>query len=183
MTSWRLLGLATITLTLFVIFAASLAPVLLDMSDGGVRRVRRNVAELKAGRTKTLHLTGTRHTDMLLDQIRGMPEIEDIFIQDADITVIGMRQLGTLPNLRSMMAYNAIGDDGMLELRTCPKLESVAIYDGRITQSAHGSEFVAKILTVVETCRQQSRGAFGYLTAAIEPHFARTSAPSLLPGA
>jgi transposase len=50
------------------------------------------------------------------------------------------------------------------------------------TQSRHGSEFVAKILTVVETCRQQSRGAFDHLTDAMQAHFAHTSAPSLLPG-
>jgi len=48
------------------------------------------------------------------------------------------------------------------------------------TQSRHGSEFVAKILTVVETCRQQSRGVFAYLTAAMQAHFANDSAPSLL---
>lgn len=48
------------------------------------------------------------------------------------------------------------------------------------TQSAHGSRFVATILTVVETCRQQSRGVFDYLHTAIEAHFARQSAPSLL---
>ena len=51
------------------------------------------------------------------------------------------------------------------------------------TQSAHGSRFVATILTVVETCRQQSRSVFDYLTTAMEAHFAHESAPSLLPGA
>jgi len=48
------------------------------------------------------------------------------------------------------------------------------------TQSAHGSRFVATILTVVETCRQQSRNAFDYLTTAMEAHFAHDSAPSLV---
>ncbi len=48
------------------------------------------------------------------------------------------------------------------------------------TQSRHGSEFVAKILTVVETCRQQSRGVFDYLTTAMQAHFAEESAPSLI---
>lgn len=48
------------------------------------------------------------------------------------------------------------------------------------TQSAQGSRFVATILTVVETCRQQSRGVFDYLTRAMEAHFAHESAPSLL---
>jgi transposase len=51
------------------------------------------------------------------------------------------------------------------------------------TQSAHGSRFVATILTVVETCRQQSRGVFDYLTTAMHAHFAHESAPSLLSGA
>ena len=50
------------------------------------------------------------------------------------------------------------------------------------TQSRHGSTFVATILTVVETCRQQSRNVFAYLTAAMQAHFAHESAPSLLPG-
>ena len=51
------------------------------------------------------------------------------------------------------------------------------------TQSPHGSRFVATILTVVETCRQQSRSVFDYLTTAMEAHFAHESAPSLLPEA
>jgi transposase len=51
------------------------------------------------------------------------------------------------------------------------------------TQSAQGSRFVATVLTVVETCRQQSRGVFDYLTTAMQAHFAHESAPSLLPGA
>ena len=50
------------------------------------------------------------------------------------------------------------------------------------TQSAHGSRFVATILTVVETCRQQSRSVFEYLTTTMQAHFAHESAPSLLPG-
>ena len=50
------------------------------------------------------------------------------------------------------------------------------------TQSAHGSRFVATILTVVETCRQQSRGVFDYLTTAMQAHFAHESAPSLVTG-
>ncbi len=50
------------------------------------------------------------------------------------------------------------------------------------TQSAAGSRFVATILTVVETCRQQSRDVFDYLTTAMEAHFAHEPAPSLIPG-
>jgi len=37
-------------------------------------------------------------------------------------------------------------------------------------------------LTVIETCRQQGRNVFSFLTAAIQSHLARQPAPSLLPG-
>ena len=51
------------------------------------------------------------------------------------------------------------------------------------TQSANGSRFVETMLTVVETCRQQHRNAFAFLTHAVEAHLAHQAAPSLLPGA
>ena len=49
------------------------------------------------------------------------------------------------------------------------------------TQSASGSRFVETMLTVIETCRQQHRSAFDYLTAAVQAHLAGQPAPSLLP--
>ena len=50
------------------------------------------------------------------------------------------------------------------------------------TQSARGSRFVERMLTVVETCRQQRRNAFAFLTHTVETHLAHQPAPSLLPG-
>ena len=50
------------------------------------------------------------------------------------------------------------------------------------TQSASGSRFVETMLTVIETCRQQRRNAFSFLTAAVEAHLTHQSAPSLLSG-
>jgi transposase len=47
------------------------------------------------------------------------------------------------------------------------------------THSAHGSRFVETLLTVVETCRQQSRSVFEFLTKTIEAHFAHRPTPSL----
>jgi transposase len=49
------------------------------------------------------------------------------------------------------------------------------------TQSARGSRFVETMLTVIESCRQQRRNAFVFITAAVEAHLAHQSAPSLLP--
>ena len=48
------------------------------------------------------------------------------------------------------------------------------------TQSASGSRFVETMLTVIETCRQQRRNAFAFVTAAVESHLAHQPAPSLL---
>ncbi len=48
------------------------------------------------------------------------------------------------------------------------------------TQSAAGSRFVETMLTVIETCRQQSRDVFAYVTQAVEAHFANEVCPSLL---
>jgi len=49
------------------------------------------------------------------------------------------------------------------------------------TQSAAGSRFVETMLTVIETCRQQHRNAFEYLTASVQAHLGGQPAPSLLP--
>jgi transposase len=49
------------------------------------------------------------------------------------------------------------------------------------TQSPVGSRFVETMQTVMETCRQQSRNVFAYVTVAVQAHFARQPMPSLLP--
>lgn len=49
------------------------------------------------------------------------------------------------------------------------------------TQSAAGSRYLERILTVSETCRLQNRNAYEYLINAMQAKFARHSAPSLLP--
>jgi transposase len=50
------------------------------------------------------------------------------------------------------------------------------------TQSPRGSRFVETILTIIETCRQQSQRVFHYLTNALQASHAAKCAPSLLPG-
>ena len=51
------------------------------------------------------------------------------------------------------------------------------------TQSAAGSRFVETMLSIAETCRQQSQSAFTFLTTALEAQFQRHPAPSLFPRA
>ncbi|HIC38218.1 MAG TPA: IS66 family transposase [Candidatus Marinimicrobia bacterium] len=50
------------------------------------------------------------------------------------------------------------------------------------TQSASGSRFVETMLSVIETCRQQNRDVFTYVTEAIQAHFNGTPTPKLLFG-
>ena len=47
------------------------------------------------------------------------------------------------------------------------------------TQSAKGSRFVETLLTVVETCRQQSRNVFAFLAEAVHAHIAKNPPPLL----
>ncbi len=49
------------------------------------------------------------------------------------------------------------------------------------TQSAAGSRYLERILTVSETCRQQSRNAYQFLIEAMEASFNSHNAPSLVP--
>jgi transposase len=49
------------------------------------------------------------------------------------------------------------------------------------TQSDHGSRFVERILTVVETCRQQQRPVFDFVRDALIAYRTGQPAPSLLP--
>jgi hypothetical protein len=48
------------------------------------------------------------------------------------------------------------------------------------TQSAAGSRFVERLLTVIETSRRQDRNVFDWLTQAVQAKLRRESAPSLL---
>jgi transposase len=49
------------------------------------------------------------------------------------------------------------------------------------TQSDHGSRFVERTLTVVETCRQQQRPVFDFLRDALNAYRAGQPAPALIP--
>jgi transposase len=49
------------------------------------------------------------------------------------------------------------------------------------TDSANGSRFVERVLTVVATCRQQGRDVLEFLTAAVRADRAGTPVPTLIP--
>src|SRR5262249_41063237 len=49
------------------------------------------------------------------------------------------------------------------------------------TRSARGSRFVETMLTVIQTCRQQTWDVIAYVTAAVQAHCADQPTPTLLP--
>ena len=49
------------------------------------------------------------------------------------------------------------------------------------TQSASGSRFVERLLTVIETCRRQGRNVFTWLVATVQAHYNGQHVPSQLP--
>jgi len=50
------------------------------------------------------------------------------------------------------------------------------------TQSAAGSRFVETLLTTIETCRQQDRNVFEFVTNTVTAHLNKRTCPSLLTG-
>jgi transposase len=50
------------------------------------------------------------------------------------------------------------------------------------TQSRSGSHFVERMLTVIETCRRQSRAVFSWLVTAVQAYYNALQTPSLLAG-
>jgi len=51
------------------------------------------------------------------------------------------------------------------------------------TQSKSGSQFVERMLTVIETCRRQRRNVYSWLVATVQAHYNGQQKPSLLPTA
>ena len=49
------------------------------------------------------------------------------------------------------------------------------------TESAHGSRFVERMLSVVATCREQGRNVLDYFTSCFEAYRCGHALPSLLP--
>jgi len=99
--------------------------------------------------------------------------------------------LGNLSRVQDPELRNVTYEYDALRRTTKKTVDPINWNDGTViwrklsfcTQSANGSRFVETMLTVIETCRQQHRNAFQYLTAAVQAHLADQRVPSLLSGA
>lgn len=122
---WLWIAILAIVAAPIVYLSISVVGAVRYAMYGTVLDMQRQVAELKSGKTNHLFLNGVR-SDALLEQFRGLPEVEHVMIDYSHVTVTTMQHLGTLPNLKTVFTYSGVaGDEGLLELRNCTKLESV----------------------------------------------------------
>lgn len=105
-----------------------------------VRRSRaeldQKVRNLKSGASNTVRLYDTVRTDALLKQIRCMPQVEELNLDQTDVSDKGMRHVATLRNLKKLVVYDGrpgIGDLGLARLKGHGKLESLELVLTRVT--------------------------------------------------
>ena len=163
---------------------------LVDSEDGQVRRLGRDLMRP----TRKLFSAWARYRDGTLTRIgfrRVMNpirrEIESLLLRgvfSGNPRLIGMCE--ELYNHRAWL-WTFVEHEGVEPTNNAAER---ALRHGVIwrklsfgTKSAGGSRFVETMLSVIETCRQQERPVFDYLTTAVAALFADQPAPSLLPRA
>lgn len=90
--------------------------------------IREHRERLEGGK-KLLHLYSTINTNVLLTELAGMPEVEQIvFEETVDLSEEGLRQLKSFPNLRLVEFHNedAVDDSALQYITACDGLETVS---------------------------------------------------------
>lgn len=92
-------------------------------------------ARLEAG-DNDVFLYNSVNTDVLLDRISGMPQVERLgFEGTADLSETGLRLLKTFPNLRhlSFRGEPAVSDATFRHICECTQLQSLSLYCTKVT--------------------------------------------------
>jgi hypothetical protein len=114
------------------------------------------------------HPSGFSHFPWLRDDLRHAIRTNDDFIASQNAFRVGENHGGTATaRLWTFLDVEGVEPTNNASERA---LRPVVIWRKLSfgTQSAAGSRFVESILSIVEKCRQQQRGVFAYLTAAIQ---------------
>lgn len=161
---------------------------LIDSSDNQVKRLGRDLMRP----TKELFEVWARYRDgtitrrgfkCLMKPIRG--EIDSLLLRgvfSGNPRLVGMchelyhhrKRLWTFVDEEGVQPTNNASERSLRHAVIWRKLSFG-------TQSEAGSRFVERMLTVIETCRQQSRSVFDFLTETIDARFHGKNGPSLLP--
>jgi hypothetical protein len=91
---------------------------------------------LRAGETDSVNLYDTHGTDELLQQLRGMPEIQSLKLDLTDVSDDGIDHIAFLPNLRTLVVCGGrpgIGDIGLTRLSHAGRLETLELVNTHVT--------------------------------------------------
>jgi hypothetical protein len=95
----------------------------------------REVAEIRAGKSKTVCLSSSHGTDNLIRQLKGVPGVEELDLDLTDATDEAMDDVAKLPGLRRLRIYGGvpgIGDEGLARLKPLAKLEKLELVNTQV---------------------------------------------------
>jgi hypothetical protein len=96
----------------------------------------REVAAVRAGKSKTVRLASSQGTDKLLEQLQDVPGVEGLELDLTDVTDSGMDAVARLRGLRRLKIYGGfpgIGDRGFARLKPLSKLEELQLINTQVT--------------------------------------------------
>ena len=95
------------------------------------------IADVKAGRMKSITLYCSSGTDGLLAQLSKVPQIEGVVFNLTDVSDDGMKSLEALNNLKYLRLYGAnVSDQGFLSMKGATTLEHLELVNTRITDKS-----------------------------------------------
>ncbi len=120
--------MATGGFVVFVVVAAFVVAILSFPAehDAEIRRnqekdIARQIAEIKAGRAKSIYLYCSEGTDDLLARLVDVPGIEEVRLDLTDVTDDGMKSLAKLKNLKSLtVSGGRVSQAGLKKFREAP---------------------------------------------------------------
>lgn len=96
---------------------------------------------------RVLHLSCSYNTpmgDTGFEQLRGLTELESLWLLGTDITDAGLVHIRGMKKLESLtVSVHRLSDQGLSHLAELDRIESLAIYGGRITDA--GLAFIQKL--------------------------------------
>ena len=115
---------------------------------------------LTSGAQQHVYFYSTSNTDDLIAEFSGMPEIENLGFELADLSNDGFRHVAELPNLQQLMLYGGyqrIGDSGLEMLRDNQTLRKLKLVNIDVTDAGLDVLPSLPMLTELELFRESFR--------------------------
>jgi hypothetical protein len=119
--------------------------------DQTVRRhnaewVSETKASLRAGKQSNLHFYSSSHTDEMVNEFAGMPEVTSAVFDMTDLSDEGVEAIARLPNLSELTLYGGrpgVGDRGIRFLAGHQNLTKLKLVNTKVTDD--GLDVLAKL--------------------------------------